>query len=122
MGWFSQKSNFPWLNLSNDKSIEILIAESEIKPVLIFKHSTRCSISSMALSRFEREWNVNNDVALYYLDLISFRDFSNSIANTLQVIHQSPQVIVIKQKEVIYTDSHNGIDAKEIEKLLVPQL
>jgi len=120
MGWFSQKSNFPWLNLSNDKSIENLIAESEIKPVLIFKHSTRCSISSMALSRFEREWNVNNDVALYYLDLISFRDFSNSIANTLQVIHQSPQVIVIKQKEVIYTDSHNGIEAKEIEKLLVP--
>ena len=122
MGWFSQKSNFPWLNLSNDKSIDDLIAESEIKPVLIFKHSTRCSISSMALSRFEREWNLNNEVSLYYLDLISFRDFSNSIANTLLVIHQSPQVIVIKQKEVIYTDSHNGIDAKEIEKLIDPQL
>ena len=109
-----------WINIVSVQQLNDILDNSSDVTNLFFKHSTRCSISSMALSRFEREWNVNNDVALYYLDLISFRDFSNSIANTLQVIHQSPQVIVIKQKEVIYTDSHNGIEAKEIEKLLVP--
>jgi bacillithiol system protein YtxJ len=118
MGWFSQKSNFPWKQLSNESSVQELLSESEEKSVLIFKHSTRCSISSMALSRFEREWESSKDVSLYYLDLLNFRDLSNTIANELHVVHQSPQVIVIKRSEVIYKESHNGIDALEIAKLI----
>lgn len=118
MGWFSQKSLFPWNHLSNDNSIHDLLVESDEKPVLIFKHSTRCSISSMALSRFEREWDSNKDVTLYYLDLLNFRDLSNTIANALHVVHQSPQVIVLLNNQVIYHESHNGINALEIAKLV----
>ncbi|MFM7668383.1 MAG: bacillithiol system redox-active protein YtxJ [Bacteroidota bacterium] len=119
MGWFSSnKSTFPWKNLSNDSKIEDLIAESNENPVIIFKHSTRCSISSMALSRFEREWDNSNKVSLYYLDLLNFRDLSNTIAQELHVVHQSPQVIVLNRSEVIYHESHNGIDSLEIVKLI----
>jgi bacillithiol system protein YtxJ len=118
MGWFSQKSNFPWKHFSNEISIQELIIESKEKPVLIFKHSTRCSISSMALSRFERDWDSSKEVSLYYLDLLNFRDLSNSIAHSLHVAHQSPQVILINRNEVIYQASHNGIDALEIAKLI----
>jgi bacillithiol system protein YtxJ len=118
MGWFSQKSNFPWKHLSNETSIQELLAESNEKPVLLFKHSTRCSISSMALSRFEREWDKSNEVSLYYLDLLDFRDLSNAIAQELHVVHQSPQVIVLNKSNVIYQESHNGIDAVVIAKLI----
>lgn len=118
MGWFSQKSNFPWRQLSNENSIRNLLVESENRPILIFKHSTRCSISSMVLSRFEREWDKSNEVSLYYLDLLNFRDLSNAIAHELHVVHQSPQVIVIYNKEVIYHESHNGINASELAKLV----
>ena len=118
MGWFSQKSNFPWKQLSNESTIQDLLAESQVNPVLIFKHSTRCSISSMALSRFERDWDSNKVVSLYYLDLLNFRDLSNAIAHELNVAHQSPQAIVINQNQVIYQESHNGIDALELAKLI----
>lgn len=118
MGWFSQKSNFPWKQLSNESTIQDLLAESQENPVLIFKHSTRCSISSMALSRFEREWDSSKDATLYYLDLLNYRELSNTIANELHVVHQSPQIIVLKRSEVIYQESHNGIDALEIAKLI----
>ena len=118
MGWFTQKSNFPWKQLSNESAIQDLLAESQENPVLIFKHSTRCSISSMALSRFEREWDSNKVVSLYYLDLLNYRELSNTIANELHVVHQSPQIIVLKRSEVIYQESHNGIDALEIAKLI----
>lgn len=118
MGWFSQKSTFPWKHLSNENKVKDLLVESNVKPVLIFKHSTRCSISSMALARFEREWDKGNQVSLYYLDLLNYRDLSNSIAKELHVNHQSPQVIVLNRSEVIYQDSHNGIDAFEIAKLI----
>ena len=114
MGWFSQKSNFPWLNLSNDKSIEILIAESEIKPVLIFKHSTRCSISSMALKFFESDWKNVENVKCYFIDLIAYREVSNMLAQKTHVEHQSPQVIVLKNNHVIYNASHHSIDAEKI--------
>jgi bacillithiol system protein YtxJ len=118
MGWFSQKSTFPWKHLSNENVVRDLLVESNEKPVIIFKHSTRCSISSMSLSRFEREWDTSKEVSLYYLDLLNYRDLSNSIAQELHVNHQSPQVIVINRSEVIYQESHNGIDALEISRLI----
>ena len=85
---------------------------------VFFKHSTRCSISSMALRNFQAQWDINNDCAdLYYLDLIAFRDVSNEIANLTGVDHQSPQAIVLKDKQVKYHESHSHIDAVEIQKL-----
>ena len=107
-----------WNQLTTEQQVDELIQTSQEKPIVIFKHSTRCSISSMALSRFEREWDNNKVVSLYYLDLLNFRDLSNAIAHELNVAHQSPQAIVINQSQVIYQESHNGIDALEIAKLI----
>ena len=121
MGFFSfgSKSNFDWIELTSIEQLNEIIEQSTEKPVLLFKHSTRCSISSMAKSRFESEWGLNNEACpTYYLDLITFRPISNEIAEKTGVEHQSPQVIVLKNKEVIYQASHNGIDAKEIQEIL----
>ncbi|MCF8409066.1 MAG: bacillithiol system redox-active protein YtxJ [Crocinitomicaceae bacterium] len=118
MSWFSNKSAFPWIQLSTENTLDEIIELSFQKPVILFKHSTRCSISSMALSRFEREWDSNLHVELFYLDLIAFRELSNEIARFLNVEHQSPQVLLLKNGEVIYIASHNGISAQEIKSAL----
>lgn len=123
MGLFSftskPKVNLPWIELVNETQLREAIERSTEKPILFFKHSTRCSISSMALSRFEENWNVENNCEIYFLDLIANRSLSNLIAELTNVEHQSPQVIVLKNKEVIYSATHSSISASEIEKLLI---
>ena len=114
-----EKFTFPWINLIDSVQLKDAIENSSSKPILLFKHSTRCSISSMALNRFEKNWKVeNNKIDLYYLDLLSFRDVSNEISEITGVIHQSPQVIVLKNQQVIYDASHSNIDVKSIEDLI----
>lgn len=82
--------------------------------VLIFKHSTRCSISSMALNRLEAKWSADDLVKPYMLDLLNYRDISNEIAAVFNVEHASPQVLLIKNGECFYHNSHNGISYTEI--------
>jgi bacillithiol system protein YtxJ len=82
-------------------------------PQLIFKHSTRCSISSVVLKRLERE-DDKPAIDYYFLDLINFRSLSNSIASIFQVAHESPQVLLIKNGECTYEESHSAIDMYEI--------
>lgn len=98
-----------WNNLTSEDQLESLINESEITPILIFKHSTRCSISSMVKDRLERAWNSNKNIRPYYLDLIRFREVSNLVARKLNVEHQSPQAILLKNREVHYNASHMSI-------------
>jgi bacillithiol system protein YtxJ len=121
MGLFSglkskDKTVFPWIELTTIEELESAIESSTSRAVLLFKHSTRCSISSMAKSRFENNWNSEiENCDLYYLDLIAHRDISNKIAEITGIEHQSPQAIVLKNKKVIYEATHSSIDAKEIE-------
>lgn len=83
----------------------------------VFKHSTRCSISSMAKSRFEREYNL--DFPVYYLDLIQYRPISNLIAEKSGIEHQSPQLIVFQNGKPIYNGSHSGIVIDDIKSELI---
>lgn len=109
------KSNVPWKNLTEEKQIAEIVALSHEKPQLIFKHSTRCSISSMAKDRLEREWNLEN-VEPWYLDLLSYRHVSNAVASQLGVHHESPQAILLKDGVVVHDSSHNSISVSEIAK------
>lgn len=91
-------------------------ALSQTKPIVIFKHSTRCSISRFALKRFEAEYNYDiTQIETYVLDLIQHRDVSNEIAYRYKVQHQSPQILIIKEGKAVYTDSHDGIDANDLK-------
>ena len=106
-----------WNKIIAIEDLEKIKNESNTIPVLIFKHSTRCSISSTALDRFERAWakNLENEnVKPYYLDLIANRDISNAIANQFNVQHESPQLLLIKNGESIYNESHYGISLDEV--------
>jgi bacillithiol system protein YtxJ len=86
---------------------------------LIFKHSTRCSISMMAKRRFELDWeNLPNDMPLYFLDLIKHRDLSNKVATDFQVHHESPQLLLIKDGECVLDQSHGAISVDEAVSVL----
>jgi bacillithiol system protein YtxJ len=81
---------------------------------IIFKHSTRCSISMMAKRRFELEWDIlPQDVSLYFLDLIKHRELSAKIANDFHVHHESPQMLLIKDGECVLDQSHGEISVEE---------
>ena len=102
-----------WKQLTTDEAFDTIIEASQQQPQLIFKHSTRCSISSMARSRIERDWNLNS-VDPWYLDLIAYRNISDLVAFKLGVKHESPQAIVIKDGKAVYHASHNDIRVSDI--------
>ena len=103
-----------WTNISDIAELETIKEKSFSQPQVIFKHSTRCSISSMAKSRLERSKSPEEGIQFYYLDLIAYRNISNGIAQAFDVEHASPQVLVIKNGECVYDESHSGIDMDEI--------
>jgi len=115
----SNKPNSIWTQLSSAKELEDLYVKSNKEYVVIFKHSTRCSISSMAKNRLENNWqSLFDDFPIYYLDLIAYRSISNAIASDLQVEHESPQIIIVYKGKAIYNASHGAIDAKALKSIL----
>ena len=111
-----QSSKLNWISLTNVQQLDEIKSDSENKLVVIFKHSTRCSISRMALKQFENEFDLDYKVTLYFLDLLNFRTISNAISEEFQVIHQSPQMILIKEGKAIYNASHSDIDAADLKQ------
>ena len=108
-------SKIDWNLLTDLGQLNEIITLSNEKPVLIFKHSTRCSISRMALKQFENEFDLQAKVTPYFLDLLEYRSISNEIATRFNVMHQSPQLLLIKNGIVIYHVSHDSIDAQELK-------
>lgn len=102
-----------WNELNRLDQLEALRQQSFTRPVLIFKHSTQCGISAMALDRLERKWETS-DLEPYFLDLLSYREVSDGIESEFNVMHQSPQVIVLREGQVVHHASHNAIDFQEI--------
>ncbi|SNS47202.1 bacillithiol system protein YtxJ [Ekhidna lutea] len=110
----TEKVSLPWNHLNDVSQLEQLDEISKEKPVVIFKHSTRCSISAMALSRFERAYDGETPFEMYFLDLIAFREISNEVASRYGVQHESPQTILIKDAKAIVDASHMGISYQEL--------
>lgn len=102
-----------WNHLNDVSQIKDIAERSKTNPVVIFKHSTRCSISAMALSRLERKWKESN-IDFYFLDLIGYREVSNAIELDFGVRHQSPQAILLKDEKVVFESSHTSIDFEEL--------
>ena len=108
-----------WTDLSSIEQLTESYNHSEVRPQLYFKHSTRCGISKMALKEFEKSEVLNLSKADFFLlDLLNHRNISNEIAAISGVEHQSPQVVLVHQKRVIYSESHGTIDGKRIIEIL----
>jgi bacillithiol system protein YtxJ len=106
-----------WKNITDPSQI----SEIQKQPgySLIFKHSTRCSVSAMAKRRFEMDWDIiPENTSLYFLDLINYRNISSEIAETFQVHHESPQILLIKDGDCILDASHSDISADEVAEVI----
>lgn len=108
-----------WKMMNSLADLNEAIEESKDKKVVIFKHSTRCSVSMMAKRSLECSWDISfDDIQPYFLDLIKYREISNEIADKLEVIHQSPQLIGVKNEEVFYHASHSVISVESLKSAL----
>lgn len=106
-----------WKVLESIDQLNEIKEKSFQRTQVLFKHSTRCSISSMAKSRLDKE-SFPAEADFYYLDLIAFRPISDAIAAEFNVWHESPQVLVIKNGEATYDESHMAINWKELQEML----
>lgn len=108
-----------WKQLNSIEQISELIATSYEKPVLIFKHSIRCGTSVMIKHQLETNWSFSTEeLEVYYLDLINYRSISSKVAETFGVVHQSPQIIIIKDGEATFNTSHLMINTNAIRKAI----
>ncbi|MEN0006232.1 MAG: bacillithiol system redox-active protein YtxJ [Bacteroidota bacterium] len=106
-----------WIKLNSLDQLDHIVAESSSTPTVIFKHSTRCSISSIAKMRLEDRWDFTADeLKAYYLDLISYRAISNAVADRFAVHHESPQLLLIRNGECTYEASHLDISVEELKE------
>lgn len=104
-----------WIPLTEASQLDQL--QNTDRPFVIYKHSTRCHICTIVLKNIERDYQGENFLDFYFLDLLNHRDISNHISETYQVHHESPQILLIKNGECIFDESHQSIDLKEILEL-----
>ncbi|GAA4392488.1 bacillithiol system redox-active protein YtxJ [Hymenobacter koreensis] len=110
-----------WIPLTQPEQLTDIVRESSEQPVVIFKHSTSCSISAMAKTRLERQWPDADlgQVKAYYLDLLRYRPISNEIAKQFGINHESPQLLLIRNGACHYNASHMSIQLGEVKRQLL---
>lgn len=113
-----EKKILPWKNLTEVPQLDEIEKLSKGKTQVIFKHSTRCGISSMVMNQFVDAFDVNSNLDLYYLDLLNYREVSNETGYKFQVMHQSPQLLVIKNGVVVAHASHGAINEIDLTKFV----
>lgn len=109
----------PWIPLNSLPQLDFIKNKSNTKTQVVFKHSTRCGISRMVMSQFVESYNLTEkDLDLYYLDLLNHRDVSNEVGYKFQIMHESPQLLVIKNGVVAAHASHGQINAIDLGKFV----
>jgi len=111
-----ERKVLPWKDLTDVSQLEEVEQLSKTKTQVIFKHSTRCGISSMVMNQFVSMYDVDVNLDLYYLDLLSYRDVSNEVGYKFQVIHQSPQLLIIKNGITVAHASHGAINDIDLNR------
>ena len=109
----------PWIGLNDLEQLHLIEKQSKTKLQVVFKHSTRCGVSRMVLNRFIDGYDLSeDDVDLYFLDIINYRDVSNEVGYKFQVMHESPQLLVIKNGVVVAHGSHSGVSAIDLRSFV----
>lgn len=113
------KFKLDWFKLTKVEQLDNLKQISNEKLVVIFKHSTRCGISRMVWNQFQASADFPKEqVELFYLDLLIYREVSDAITQEFQVLHQSPQLILLQHEEVVHHASHSAIVPSSVNSFL----
>lgn len=107
----NNSNNWPGPKIENIDQLNTIVEASFLKPQLIFKHSTRCSVSRFVLNQFKSSYSFSEvDFTAYFLDLLSYREISNVVAHQFDVVHQSPQLLIIKNGKAVAHASHENVN------------
>ncbi|MCR9227533.1 MAG: bacillithiol system redox-active protein YtxJ [Flavobacteriaceae bacterium] len=117
-GTKKERKELPWIQLGSIAQLEAIVESSKSKPQVIYKHSSTCGISRMVLNMFSESYNMDLDIDLYFLTIQHHRDVSNTIEDKFDVRHESPQLLVIKNGEVVFHTSHGDISDTDFTKYL----
>ena len=109
---------YPWNLLASSQQLMEIRRASEVKPQIIFKHSTSCGISSMVLRIMEKSFQPEEAADLYFLDLHRYRDVSDAVAEEFGHRHESPQLLVIKEGTVVASASHGAITEMDLKEFV----
>ena len=114
-----KETNVNWIPLNSLEQIKTIKELSKSETIFVFKHSTRCGISSMVIKRFENLFDSSmNNIKVYYLDLLNFRAISDEVGYSFQTQHQSPQLLIIRNEVAVLNVSHYDITTVNIQKYL----
>ena len=114
-----KQSNVNWIPLTSLEQLSEIKKQSKTETISIFKHSTRCGISRMVIKQFENSFTEEmRNLKVYYLDLLNYRELSNEVGYEFQVLHQSPQLLIVKEGKVIAHASHYDITQINIASFL----
>ena len=115
----TKESNINWIPLTSLEQLATIKEESKTETIFIFKHSTRCGISSMVIKRFENLFDESmKNIKVYYLDLLNYRDVSDEVGYLFQVMHQSPQLLVIRNEVAVFNASHYDITQIDLARFI----
>jgi bacillithiol system protein YtxJ len=115
----NENTEAKFFTLNTKEQFDEIDEISHTKPVVLFKHSTRCIISRTVLKQFDTEFHFPEDkMDWFLLDLLNFRDLSNEIASRYNVTHQSPQIVVIRNGKAVFNESHDGISVDDLKQFM----
>jgi len=118
MGFFSRsKPNIEWQHLEELSQLDEIIEASNEMPQLLYKHSTRCGVSSMVRKQLDGAWAHEGKIIPWHLDLISFRSISNEIADRFGIQHQSPQIIILVNGQAVMHVSHSPLSSQDLDTI-----
>lgn len=98
-----------FVKITDTKSFEEFASRSKERPAVIFKHSLTCPISAAA---YEQMAEFKGEVAL--IEIQRARELSTEIENRLGIAHESPQVIVLRNGQVVWSASHFKITSDAV--------
>ncbi|WP_190808972.1 bacillithiol system redox-active protein YtxJ [Flagellimonas sp. S3867] len=113
-----EEKQVPWIPLVTEEQLDEIKEKSKGRTQIIFKHSTTCGISRMVLNMFSKSYDLSGEIDIYFLDLHAYRNVSNAVAAKFQVMHQSPQLLIIKNGETSYHTSHGAITDSDLSELV----
>jgi len=115
----AERKSIPWIQIRMMETLDEVVETSKKQTVAILKHSTSCGISRMVLRQFEQSYDLKDEqIKLYFLDLLAYRSISNEIASRFNVPHQSPQLLIIKDGKVVFDASHSDIQAESLNEFI----
>ena len=102
-----------YYKIDSETILEQASAHSMREPVVLFKHSVMCGISHRARREIE-QLTQDDDPPVYEVVVQDARSLSKKIASEFAIRHQSPQVIVLHQRQPIFDASHGRVTAKAV--------